>query len=145
MINEIDLLNSGELDESFSNAVDAGAVGGIVGSVLDVVKSGSQMKATRAEMEEKTSCEKPKFFSGRKKKDAYKKCLADAVEASKKRVEVGKEARIESIKSSIIQKQQEAQDNKILGINKTAFYIGVGVLVLIGGIITYKVIKAKQK
>ena len=148
-MNELDLLNSNELDESFYNSVDAGEIGGLVGSIAQIASVGVKNKATRGDMESKTSCVKPKMWAGRKKKQAYEQCLTDFTEASKKKLEESKASRTEQLKSMVfnkqVEKELEVEGNKILGMPKTVFYVGLGVLVLVGGFIGYKVIKAKLK
>jgi hypothetical protein len=100
----------------------------------------------------------------KKKKKEYEECLANfkrkqeeidnqrkqaQVELQKTRDELAKkdaEISIQAAKSNVRTASSDtSDDDKILGLPKVAFWIGVGVLVLGGGFATYKIIKNRKK
>lgn len=136
MISRTTLSNSKFLDDSFFSSVTGGDIGSAVGSVGSIVSTGQQQKGKREDMLSKTSCEKPKMLAGKKKKAEYEACLQQFIAQSQQRVGDSKAQREEKIKQYLREKLE--RDSKILGIPKVGFYVGLGVVVVVGGFLLYK-------
>lgn len=139
----IDLQNIEGLDEEFSCAADPlTAALEVLSKGTEAIGKGLETKGHKLDLESKTMCKRPSVFAGRKKKQAYNDCLQGARDAPMKEAQSRRKFELEKIRidSDEREKNRQFQKEKISGGGglKPIFYIGIGLIVLIGGLVVYK-------
>ena len=136
--NSLDLINANGLENYYGGegSVDYGKMAEqsatLMQSLINLKKPKSQI-----EQEIKGACgRKPLVNFPNKQKDKWEKCKNTLL--STKEAEAKKQQ--EPIYAPPQKDTPPPKDDTILGIPKTGFYVGLTVLVLVGGFVTYKLI-----